>query len=131
MAYAKFKELTKYFDFKYEVDIKNLPDYAREYVNDDEKILISYKTKRDYAVFTDKSMILFDKNIFCSYKKIHIIPYNSISTSAICFKPGRVDILISLDSGYQMRISFINMDHDKKEHIKSVYKIMMKNSVKA
>ena len=131
MAYAKFKELTKYFDFKYEVDIKTLPEYTKEYVNSDEKILIAYKTKRDYAVFTDESMILFDRDIVGSYKKIHIIPYASISTSAICFKPGKVDILISLDSGYQMRICFINMDHDKKEHIKAVYKIMMKKSVKA
>ena len=131
MAYARFKELTKYFDFKYEVDIKDLPLYAHEYVNEDERILICYKTKRDYAVFTDKSMILFDRNIMGSYKKIHIIPYNSISTSAICFKVGKVDILISFDSGYQMRISFINMDHDKKEHIKAVYKIMMRHSVKA
>ena len=33
--------------------------------------------------------------------------------------------------GYQMRIVFVNMNHEKKEHIKAVYKIMMKNSVKA
>ena len=74
-------------------------------------------------------MILFDRDIVGSYKKIHIIPYQSISTSAICFKPGKAEIFLSLDSGYQMRINFVNMNHDKKEHLKIVYKSMMKNSV--
>ena len=75
-------------------------------------------------------MILFDRDIVGTYKKIHMIPYRSISTSAICFKPGKAEILLSLDSGYQMRINFIFMNHDKKEHLKVVYKAMMKNSVK-
>ena len=131
MAYAKFKELTKYFDFKEEIEIDDLPDYTKEYVNSGEKILMGYKTARDHAVFTDKTMILFDRNIACTYKKIHIIPYSSISSSAILFKPGKVEILMSMDSGYQMRIVFVNMNHIKKEHLKEVYKVMMKNSVKA
>ena len=131
MAYAKFKELTKYFDFKEEIEIDDLPEYTKEYVNSGEKILMGYKTARDHAVFTDKTMILFDRNIACTYKKIHIIPYSSISSSAILFKPGRTEILMSMDSGYQMRIVFVNMNHIKKEHLKEVYKVMMKNSTKA
>ena len=130
MSYIKYKELTKYFDFKEEMHIRDLPFYAMEYVNQGEKILLAYKTARDHAVFTDKTMILFDRDIIGSYKKIHIIPYVSVSTSAICFKPGRAEILMSLDSGYQMRIVFVNMDHTKKEHLKVVYKTMMKNSTK-
>lgn len=131
MAYIKYKELTKYFDFKEEIEIDDLPDYTKEYVNSNEKILLGYKTSRDHAVFTDKTMILFDRNVACTYKKIHIIPYSSVSTSAICFKPKRAEILISLDSGYQMRIVFVNMNHIKKEHLKEIYKVMMKNSNKA
>lgn len=131
MAYIKYKELTKYFDFRTEVDIKNLPEYTTEYVESGEKILGAYKTHRDHGVFTDKTMILFDRDIMGTYKKIHMIPYSSISTSAICFKPGRAEILISLDSGYQMRIVFVNMNHDKKERLKVIYKTMMKNSKNA
>ena len=63
MAYARFKELTKYFDFKEEIEIDDLPDYTKEYVNSGEKILMGYKTARDHAVFTDKTMILFDRKI--------------------------------------------------------------------
>ena len=129
MAYAKFKELTKYFDFKAEVPTSRLPEYTTEYVRKDEEILLGYKTHRDHAIFTNKTMILFDRDKVGTYKKIHMIPYKSISTSAICFKPGKAEILLSLDSGYQMRINFVNMNHEKKEHLKVVYKTMMEESV--
>ncbi len=128
MAYIKYKELTKYFDFRNEIAIEELPDYTKEYLTENEKILLGYQTSRDHAVFTDKTMILFDRDLVASYKKIHIIPYASISTSAICFKPGKAEILLSLDSGYQMRIVFVNMNHEKKEHLKSVYNVMMKQN---
>lgn len=130
MAYIKFKELTKYFDFKEEIMEENLPDYTKEYVENNEKILMGYKNSKDYVVFTDKKMILFDRDTLAVYyKKIHIIPYMSISTSAINFKPGKVELLFSLDSGYQLHVNFIDMNHDKKENIKKVYKIMMKTKI--
>lgn len=126
MAYIKFKELTKYFDFKVEVGFENLTDYAREYISDKEKFILAYKNSKDFVVFTDKRIILFDRDPMAAYyKKIHIIPYYSISSSAINYKPGKVELLLSLDSGYQMHINFIDMNHDKKENIKAVYKIMM------
>ena len=131
MAYIKFKELTKYFDLKTEVLEENLPEYTLEYVEPNEKILISYKNAKDYAVFTDKKVVLFDRDTLAVYyKKIHIIPYVSISTSAINFKPGKVELLFSLDSGYQVHLNFINMNHDKKENIKAVYKSIMKVKIK-
>ena len=126
MAYIKFKELTKYFDFKVEVGYDNLTDYAKEYISDKEKFILAYKNSKDFVVFTDKRIILFDRDPMAAlYKKIHIIPYYSISSSAINYKPGKVELLLSLDSGYQMHINFIDMNHDKKENIKAVYKIMM------
>ncbi len=130
MAYIKFKELTKYFDLKMEVREDDLPDYAKEYIEDNEQIILSYKNSKDYAVFTDKKMVLFDRDsLAVYYKKIHIIPYISISTSAINFKPGKTELLLSLDSGYQMHINFIDMNHDKKENLKRVFKIMMKTKI--
>ena len=126
MAYIKFKELTKYFDFRLEVDTKNLAEYTIEYLNANEDVLLAYKNSRDYALFTGERMILFDRDALgLYYKKIHIIPYNRISTCAINFKPGKVELLCSLDSGYQMHLNFIDMNHDKKEKIKEIFKIMM------
>jgi hypothetical protein len=126
MAYIKFKELSKYFDFKKEIHPDDLPDYAKEYVSDKERILLGYKNSKDYAVFTDKKMILFDRDpLAVHYKKIHMFPYSSISSSAINFKPGKVELLFSFDSGYQLHLNFIDMHHDKKETIKAIYKEMM------
>ena len=129
MAYIKFKELSKYFDFKIEVEPNNLPDYTKEYVSDKERLLLGYKNSKDYIVFTDKKIVLFDRDpMAVYYKKIHTIPYKSISTSAINFKPGKVELLFSFDSGYQLHINFIEMNHNKKENIKKIYNIMM-NSI--
>lgn len=126
MSYIKFKELTKYFDFKTEVEEKDLPDYTKEYVNDKENILMGYKNSKDYIVFTNKKLILFDRDpMAIYYKKIHTIPYRAISTSAINFMPGKVEILFSLDSGYQLHLNFVDMNHDKKDNIKKVYNSMM------
>ena len=126
MSYIKFKELSKYFDFKEEIAVDKLPDYAKEYVSSQETILGSYKNSKDYAVFTDKKMILFDRyTLAVYYKKIHIFPYVSISSGAINFKPGKVELLFSFDSGYQLHINFIDMNHDKKERLKKIYKTML------
>ena len=126
MSYIKFKELSKYFDFKEEIEVDKLPDYAKEYVSSQETILGSYKNSKDYAVFTDKKMILFDRDTLAVYyKKIHIFPYVSISSGAINFKPGKVELLFSFDSGYQLHINFIDMNHDKKERLKKIYKTML------
>ena len=43
MAYTKFKELTKYFDFKTEIPEEKLPEYVKEYVESSEKIILGYK----------------------------------------------------------------------------------------
>lgn len=130
MAYIKFKELSKYFDFKDEILPESLPDYTKEYVSNKEKILLGYKNSKDYAVFTDKKMLLFDRDILgMTYKKIHVFPYKSISSSAINFKPGKVELLFSFDSGYQLHVNFINMNHQRKENIKIIYKNMMNSCI--
>lgn len=125
MAYIKFKELTKYFDFKEEIDSKDLPYYVVEYVYDDEEIILGYKNSKDYIMFTTKRMYLFDRDVAgIYYKKIHIIPYYSISSGAINFKPGKAELLFSLDSGYQVHLNFVSMNHDKKENLKRIYRMM-------
>ena len=127
MAYMKFKELSKYFNFKTEISVENLPEYVKEYAVNKEHILLAYKNDKDYALFTDKSMVLFDRDpVGLRYKKIHIFPYNSISSGAINFKRGKVELLFSLDSGYQLHINFINMHHDGKEKIKPIFIHIMK-----
>lgn len=116
MAYIKYKELTKYFNFNKELDIENLPNYVTDYLKNDEHIYKAYKTSRDKGIFTDSRMILFDVNPLSNSKKIHIIPYSSISSGAILFKFNSGSILLSFDSGYQLKLNFIHLNaHDKTE----------------
>ena len=72
MAYVKYKELTKYFNFNKEIDKDNLPKYVLDYVDDGEVIYKAYKTMSDRGIFTDSRMILFDFKPIGKNKKIHI-----------------------------------------------------------
>lgn len=128
MAYIKYKELTKYFNFTTEAELDKVPSYIPEFVEDD-KVVVVYKNKRDYMTFTDKRIILFDKNPLATYKKIHIIPYVSISTSAITFDRKKANIFLSLDSGYQIRLTFVNQNRDTKMKLKQAYKYMMNKKI--
>lgn len=126
MAYVKYKELTKYFNFNKEINIDDLPKYVMDYVEDGEKIYKAYKTLSDRGIFTDKRMILFDCSPIGKSKKIHIIPYKSISSGAILFKINSGAILLSFDSGYQMRLNFIKMDAAAKTELRKLFSFIMK-----
>ena len=130
MAYTKLKELTKYFDFNKEIDIKDLPKYTLDYVDKNETVYKAYKTFRDKAIFTDKRMILFDVDPIFLTKKIHIIPYHSISSGAVLFKKTSGSILLSLDSGYQMRLDFIKLNPNEKTELRNLYSMMMNTAMK-
>lgn len=130
MAFIKFKELTKYFNFSKEIDKENLPKYVTDYVENNETIYKAYKTLRDKAVFTDKRMILFDVDPIGSTKKIHIIPYHSISSGAIEFSSTKGAIFLSLDSGYQMRLNFVRMNSQDKVELRKLYTMMMNYLIK-
>lgn len=126
MAYIKYKELTKYFNFSEEIEVGNLPDYVTDYLSKTEQIYAAYKTRRDKAIFTDRSMILFDvTHLFGLTKKIHIIPYDSISTSALLFRGKSASIFLSMDSGYQLRLDFIKLDAKEKTRLRLLYCIIM------
>ena len=126
MAYIKYKELTKYFNFNKRLDIKELPQYVLDYVDSDETVWDSYRTSRDKSIFTNKRMILFDVVPFSGKKRIHILPYKSISTAAIEFDINRAAILVSYDSGYQLRLNFVGMNAEDKSNIRKLYSNIMK-----
>ena len=130
MAYIKFKELTRYFSFSNEIDIKSLPNYVTDYVDEGEKILLAYKTTRDKAIFTDRKVVIFDCSIInFRTKVIHIFPYKSISTGAIEFCSNSAKILLTLDSGYQIRWDFIHMGANEKTSLRKTYSQMMRHAI--
>lgn len=134
MAYLKYKEVTKYFNFSEVVSIERLPNYVTDYVFEGEEILCGYKTSNDFGIFTTKKIVLFDKGSSMGlYKQIFTIPYNSISTLSIIFKINGVELSIFLDSGYPLRLKFISMKNEtdelqniNKKRLRLVYSIISK-----
>ncbi|NLC48589.1 MAG: PH domain-containing protein [Tenericutes bacterium] len=122
MAYVKYKELTKFFDFSRYIETKDLPWYVSDYIYGDERILSSYKTFRDHGVFTTKKIILFDNAISVRpFKEIYTIPYNSISSCSILYRPSKVELKFDLESGYQLRLIFVDMHKHEKARLRLLY----------
>lgn len=122
MAYVKYKELTQYFNFYEKLDLDNLPNYVTDYIKEGEVITAGYRTQRDKCVFTDRKLILFDvRGIMGKIKRIHFFPYKSISSSTIEYHGSKVSIRLSMDSGYQVRINFVNLTAEGKSEIRKVY----------
>lgn len=122
MAYIKYKELTRYFNFDRELDIQTLPKYVTDYIKEGETIFAAYATNKDKIVVTDQKLILFDvKGIFEKARRIHFFPFRTISSSAIEFHGSKVAFLLSMDSGYQLRFNFVRMSPEKKTKIRLVY----------
>lgn len=122
MAYIKFKEMTQYFNFSKKLDINDLPQYVLDYIEKGEEVFAGYKTYRDKCVFTNKKLLLFDRRgIFGKRIRIHTFPYNSISSSAIEYLPNKTAFLLTMDSGYQLRLNFVEMNPEDKTEFRKLY----------
>lgn len=130
MAFIKYKELTNYFNFRKKLDETNLAKFVTDYIFDDEKILAAYATRRDHGIFTDKKIILFDNDsgLFIS-KEIFTIPYSEISTIAIKFKTMSANIMMYMDSGYPIKLKFVNLRPDDKRDLRILYTQISKQIV--
>jgi len=126
MAYIKYKELTKYYNFSREIEIKDIPEYVYTYIEDEEQILIAYSTYDDMFLLTNNKLIVIDTSglIFKS-QKIHFFPFVRISSTAIEFSRGKAAIHLSMDSGYQLRFYFVKLTKEKETRIISNYNKML------
>lgn len=127
MAYIKYKEITKYFNFSKVLDKSKLPKYVTDYAFDDERILVAYKTRTDHGIFTTSKIVLFDNySMFGAKKHIYTIPYKTISTCSIIFYPRNAEISLFLDSGYPVRLKFINLRDIDKLRLRYLYSVIIK-----
>ena len=126
MAYIKYKEITKYFYFSSVIDKKQLKKYVKDYVFDDEKILVAYKTRTDHGIFTTEKIVLFDNySLFGTKKQIYAIPYEVISTCSVIFHPKSAELSLFLDCGYPVRIKFIKMSDKDKLRLRILYSTIL------
>ncbi len=115
---TKFNKITKFFNFSGVVDKNDLPAYARQYIKK-EQILTIYKTTRDYGVFTDKKIVLFDNK--GKSKQIYTIPYKSISNPSVVFDEDSAELNLLLDSGFPVSLKFVNMSGIDKMRLRILY----------
>lgn len=126
MAYIKYKELTKYYNFSKELDLNALPKYVYAYIESGEEILIAYSTHNDMFLLTTFKLIIIDvSGFFIEKQKIHFFPFISISSTAIEFSNGKASIFLSMDSGYQVQLNFVKMTKEEQNKIRSVYMNMI------
>ena len=126
MSYIKFKELANSFNFFKELKKDELPKYVLDYLDKGEEVWASYATFRDKCIFTDKKILLFDqRGIFGNTKKIHFFPYQSISSSAIEYKTSKVTLHFSMNSSYQLKLSFVKLSPDGKKKLRVLYSNML------
>ena len=118
MGYVKYRAVTKPFNFSGIIDIKELPAYIKQYIRE-ETILVAYKTSRDHGIFTDKKIILFDN--YGKRKQIYTIPYKSISTLSIVFDETSAVLDLYLDSGYPVRLKYVNTTGEDKLRLRILY----------
>lgn len=118
MILAKYRKAINDFSFSEVVLKGDLPGYARQYVKR-ENILTIYKTSRDFGVFTDKKVVLFDNN--GSSKQIYTIPYKSILTISVIFYDDSAELQFLLNSNEGITLNFINMSGDDKLRLRILY----------
>lgn len=108
MAFIKFKPLGSKENFYQTLTREEMEPNLKNILEDNEKIIIGFKTFRDMGVFTDKRIILLNKKGFRGFcQSILSIKYDSISS--YCLNIHTVDSSIELifDSGYQLILNFL------------------------
>ena len=124
MAYSKFKALTSSYNFTSLIKLKDIPIYAIDYLDENEKPLYAYKTFKDVAVFTNKGIMLFNKSgITYKMKEVFAIPYRSIITCAVFFGEFTSEIKLTLYNSYPIKLRF--MKSCDKVQIKKMYQMML------
>lgn len=118
MGYSSFKKITKSFKFEGEADKNEIPAYAQQYIKK-EGVLAVYRTLRDFGIFTDNKVILFDN--LKNRKHIYSIPYQSISMLSICFGEKTAEVTLFIDSGCEVNLRFVNMTPKDKLNLRILY----------
>lgn len=122
MAYIRYKEVTKHFNFSKAITREELPKYIHHYLGEEETVLACYETSRDHGIFTDKKIILFDNvSVMGQYKQVFTIPYKSISLLSVLFAKTTAELNMSMDCAYPLKLKFINMKAEDKVRLRLLY----------
>lgn len=110
MAFIKFKPIASHFNFFASVSKTELEQdkESLSYIDEEEEILLSFMSKRDVGIFTDKRIILIDRKGIRGFRKsIYSIKYESISSYALNIHNLDSTIEIITDSSHRLLINFL------------------------
>ena len=125
MAYIRYKEVTKHFNFTKALDLSEIPFYGKDYIYNDETLLAVYKVGKDHGLITDKKIVLFDYALsFGGKKEITTIPYRAVSAHSIVFRSTSAEIYLLLETGNPLLLKFVNMKDTDKFRLRLLYNAM-------
>ncbi|MDE6284228.1 MAG: PH domain-containing protein [Bacilli bacterium] len=125
MAYIRYKEVAKNFNFTKALDLDSIPSYIKDYVYDDEILLAVYKVGKDHGIITDKKLVLFDNSLsFGTKKEITIIPYRCVTAHSVIFHPTSAEIYLLLETSNPLLLKFVDMNDSDKFRLRLLYNVM-------
>lgn len=125
MAYVRYKEVTRTFNFARVLDFRDIPSYGKDYIYDGEILLAAYQVGKDIGIITDKKIILFDNSqSFGMRKEITTVPYRAITSHSIIFHPTNAEIYLLLETSNPMLLKFDNMKDADKLRLRFLYNAM-------
>lgn len=107
MAFIKFKPIASHFRFYMSITGNQLDSTTLKFINDDEHIILAFKSQRDLGIFTDKRIILIDKKGIRGFRKsIYAIKYETISAYTLNIRNIDSTIEIITDSSHRLVMNF-------------------------
>jgi hypothetical protein len=129
MAFVKFKPIAASFYFHIRVDKEEIKEEINNYVTDNERVVYSYKSKRDVVIFTDKRLLLIDKKGIRGFRRsIYGINFSSISSYELSVRKFDSKIVLIMDSGHRVMMSFFK-GIDLNE-VNNIYKYISTNAIR-
>lgn len=109
MAFIKFKPIASRFNFFSTIPKTEIDRDTLSYINqNEEEIILAFRTKRDVGIFTNKRIILIDRKGFRGFRKsIYSVKYESISSYALNIHNLDSTIEIITDSSHRLLINFL------------------------
>lgn len=107
MAFIKFKPIASHFRFFMTITGNQLDSATYNFIDENEHVILAFKSKRDLAIFTDRRIILIDKKGIRGFRKsIYSIKYESISSYTLNIHNLDSTIEIITDSSHHLIMNF-------------------------
>ena len=125
MAYIRYKEVTRTFNFTKAIDFESIPSYGKDYIYCDEKVLGAYRVGKDIGLITNKKIILFDNTQSLGMRKeVTTIPYRSITAHSVIFHSSTAEIYLLLETSNPLLLKFSDMKDIDKLRLRLLYNAM-------